>query len=193
MADAVLNASEAEEFHRWQIRVLSRADVDLVSAFTISAVPEAIGIVRAAQMETVSVVISITVETDGRLPSGLPLGEAIEEVDAESDAATASFMVNCSHPSHFAAVLRDAGSWRNRIVGLRTNASRRSHAELDEAESLDSGDPEELGSLHREISTLLPRLAVLVGCCGTDQRHVQAIARATSRCSGKGCSNSESA
>jgi homocysteine S-methyltransferase len=177
--DEQMSADEAEAFHRWQIAVLNRAGVDLVSAFTISAVPEAVGIVRAAREEEVPVVISFTVETDGRLPSGQPLGEAIEQVDAESDAAAAYFMVNCAHPSHFAEVLRGGGSWRNRIVGLRTNSSRRSHAELDEAESLDAGDPEELGSLHREISAFLPRLAVLGGCCGTDQRHVEAIARAT--------------
>jgi homocysteine S-methyltransferase len=127
----------------------------------------------------VPVVVSFTVETDGRLPSGQPLGEAIGQVDAETDAAAAYFMVNCAHPDHFAAQLREGDGWLERIGGLRTNASRRSHAELDEAGSLDAGDPQELGGLHRELAGLLPNLAVLGGCCGTDRRHVEAIARAT--------------
>ncbi|WP_043368464.1 homocysteine S-methyltransferase family protein [Cyanobium sp. PCC 7001] len=177
--DQKLSAEEAEVFHSWQIGVLSRSGVDLVTAFTLSAVPEAVGIVRAARAEAVPVVISFTVETDGRLPSGQPLSEAIERVDAETDGAAAYFMVNCAHPSHVAAVLEQGGPWRERIVGLRANASRRSHAELDAAESLDEGDPDDLARLYRELSPLLPNLAVLGGCCGTDLRHVQAIARAT--------------
>ena len=179
VADGQMDAGEAETFHRWQIAVLSEAGVDLVSAFTISASPEAVGIVRAAQGEGVPVVISFTVETDGRLPSGQPLGEAIGQVDAETDGAAAYFMVNCAHPDHFADPLREGGAWRERIVGLRANASRKSHAELDEAGSLDAGDPQDLGELHRELGARLPNLTVLGGCCGTDQRHVQAIARAT--------------
>jgi homocysteine S-methyltransferase len=179
VADEQLSAEEAEAFHRWQIGVLSRNGVDLVTAFTLSAVPEAVGIVCAARDEDVPVVISFTVETDGRLPSGQALGEAIEAVDAATDAAAAYFMVNCAHPSHFAAVLEQGGPWRERIVGLRANASRKSHAELDAAESLDEGDPTDLAQRYQDLSPLLPNLAVLGGCCGTDRRHVAAIARAT--------------
>jgi homocysteine S-methyltransferase len=179
VADHQMNVDEAEAFHRWQIAVLSQASVDLVTAFTVSAVSEAIGIVRAAGSEGVPVVVSFTVETDGRLPSGQPLGEAIEQVDAETDAGAAYFMVNCAHPSHLSPTLQRGGRWRERIGGLRVNASRLSHAELDAAESLDDGDPQELGEQFRDLSELLPNLAVLGGCCGTDQRHVQAIARAT--------------
>jgi len=179
VADQQMSADEAEAFHRWQIAVLAGAGVDLVSAFTVSAVPEAVGIVRAAGSEGVPVVVSFTVETDGRLPSGQPLGEAIEKVDAESDAGAAYFMVNCAHPSHLARTLQQDGRWRERIGGLRVNASRKSHAELNAANSLDEGDPQELGAEFRQLSERLPSLAVLGGCCGTDQRHVAAIARAT--------------
>jgi homocysteine S-methyltransferase len=179
VADEQMSADQAEAFHRWQIAVLNRAGVDLMSAFTISAVPEAVGIVRAARQEEVPVVISFTVETDGRLPSGQPLGEAIEAVDAGTDAAAAYFMVNCAHPSHLSETLQQGGRWRERIGGLRVNASRKSHAELDQSESLDAGDPQDLGAEFRRLSEWLPKLAVLGGCCGTDQRHVQAIARST--------------
>jgi homocysteine S-methyltransferase len=126
-------------------------------------------------------VISFTVETDGRLPSGQALGEAIEQVDRDTGAAAAYFMVNCAHPTHFAHVLEDGAPWLERIAGLRANASTKSHAELDESGELDSGDPDDLGARYRSLQDLLPRLAVVGGCCGTDERHVAAVARAVTR------------
>lgn len=90
------------------------AGVDLVSAFTISAVPDAVGTARAAHQEGVPVVISFTVETDGRRPSGQAPGKGIEQVDAETGAAAACFMVTCAHPSHFLEALQQ----RRRDQGL---------------------------------------------------------------------------
>jgi len=124
------------------------------------------------------VAVSFTLETDGRLPSGQALGAAVEAVDAATDAAPAYFMINCAHPTHFRDVLAAGGGWRHRIRGVRANASKRSHVELDAATELDGGDPVELGAQHAELRRLLPGLAVLGGCCGTDHRHVEAIARA---------------
>ena len=119
-----------------------------------------------------------SVETDGRLPSGQPLREAIETVDAQARRAPAYYMINCAHPTHFAAVLEEGGHWRERIRGLRANASTRSHAELDEAEELDDGDPADLAVRHLALRESLPGLMVLGGCCGTDIRHVRSIADA---------------
>ena len=124
------------------------------------------------------VVISFTVETDGRLPSGQPLGEAIEQVDAETDGAPRYFMINCAHPTHFERALADGGAWRGRIHGIRANASKQSHAELDELGLLDAGDPAELAAAYLALQPLLPNLEVLGGCCGTDHRHIAAIAEA---------------
>jgi homocysteine S-methyltransferase len=121
------------------------------------------------------VVISFTVETDGRLPSGQPLREAIEEVDTRTDGYAAYFMVNCAHPSHFDAALEPGSAWTSRVAGVRANASRLSHAELDEAEELDTGNPEELALEYLALRERLPRLTVLGGCCGTDHRHVEAM------------------
>jgi homocysteine S-methyltransferase len=123
-------------------------------------------------------VISFTVETDGRLPSGQSLREAIEVVDAETDGSIAYFMINCAHPTHFAHVLEEDGDWRSRIRGLRANASEKSHAELDEAEELDPGDPSALAQHYRELQTRLPNLTVVGGCCGTSHRHVAEICAA---------------
>jgi S-methylmethionine-dependent homocysteine/selenocysteine methylase len=121
------------------------------------------------------VVISFTVETDGRLPSGDALREAIRRTDGETDGYATYYMINCAHPTHFRHVLGDGGTWRGRIRGLRANASCRSHAELDDSTDLDAGNPAELGEQYFALRRLLPRLTVLGGCCGTDHRHVVAI------------------
>ena len=127
---------------------------------------------------SIPVAISFTVETDGRLPSGQPLGEAIEIVDAETDGSVSYFMINCAHPTHFDAVLETAGPWASRIGGLRANASAKSHAELDEAEELDAGDPVDLAARYQALRPQLPNLNVVGGCCGTDDRHVREICAA---------------
>jgi S-methylmethionine-dependent homocysteine/selenocysteine methylase len=173
-----MTAEEAEAYHATQIATFAETAADLVTAITMTYAEEAIGIVRAARAAGMPVVISFTVETDGRLPSGQSLREAIEEVDARTDAHAAYFMVNCAHPSHFDAVLEPGTAWTDRVVGLRANASRLSHAELDEAEKLDTGNPEELALEYVALRESLPRLAVLGGCCGTDHRHVEAMCRA---------------
>ncbi|MFG1932167.1 homocysteine S-methyltransferase family protein [Mycobacterium sp. NPDC048908] len=168
----------AERYHAAQIGTFADTTADQVTAMTITNADEAIGIVRAASAANIPAVISFTVETDGRLPSGQPLNEAIERVDAETDSGAAYFMVNCAHPSHFAHALAADGAWRQRLVGLRANASARSHAELDEATALDEGDPLDLGARHAALRERLPGVTVLGGCCGTDARHVAEIVSA---------------
>lgn len=176
--DNVMSANEAEAYHAAQIGTFARTEADLVTAITMNYVEEAIGIARAARAAGMPAVISFTVETDGRLPTGQPLGEAIEAVDAATDAYPAYFMINCAHPSHFRRVLEEGGAWVERIRGLRANASKKSHAELNESDTLDDGDPIELGHDHAALKPLLKNLAVLGGCCGTDHRHIEEICKA---------------
>jgi S-methylmethionine-dependent homocysteine/selenocysteine methylase len=171
----LMSAAEAERYHRAQVQTFAAAGTDLVAAYTLCYAQEAIGIVRAAVAAEVPVTISFTLETDGRLPSGQALPEAIELVDAETGGAAAYFMVNCAHPSHFAAVLAASGWWLARLGGIRANASRKSHAELDAAPDLDAGDPDRLGAEYRALKPALPDVRVLGGCCGTDHRHVERI------------------
>lgn len=175
----VMRVEEAEEYHSFQIRNFSETAADLVTAITITNTPEAVGIVRAAQAEDMPVVISFTVETDGRLPTGQDLGDAIEEVDARTGKGAAYFMLNCAHPDHFRGTLNVGGAWRNRIRGIRANASRLSHAELDEAEELDAGNPVETGRDYAELRALMPQLVVLGGCCGTNHVHIEQMCLAT--------------
>jgi homocysteine S-methyltransferase len=167
----------ARDMHRPQIDCLARGGVDMVSAITMTNTNEAIGIPQAALDVGLPIVVSFTVETDGRLPTGEPLGEAIDRVDAATGNAPIYYMVNCAHPDHFVDAIKTGPDWIGRIGGVRANASRVSHAELDMAESLDDGDPEEFGALNSELADLLPSLRVVGGCCGTDHRHVGCVSK----------------
>jgi homocysteine S-methyltransferase len=173
-----MTADEAQKYHAVQIDVFATTSADQVTALTLTNAEEAIGIVLAASTARIPAAISFTVETDGRLPTGEPLGDAIERVDHETDSGAAYFMVNCAHPSHFADALEAGAPWLRRLGGLRTNASTRSHAELDEATELDEGDPADLGARHIALRESLPALRVVGGCCGTDARHVSAMLEA---------------
>jgi homocysteine S-methyltransferase len=177
----VMSADEAEAYHSRQVRVMAAAGADLITAITMTNVPEAIGVARAAKAVDRPAVISFTVETDGRLPTGQELGEAIEAVDRATGAYPAYYMVNCAHPTHFANQLDAEAGWVRRIGGIRANASRCSHAELDAMTELDRGDPQELGRLYADLRSRLPWLSVLGGCCGTDVEHIAAIAEACIR------------
>jgi homocysteine S-methyltransferase len=174
-----MSPEEAERYHSLQAGVFSQTEADMVSAMTMTNVNEAIGLARAAGASGMPVVISFTVETDGKLPTGQPLKEAVEQVDGATGGAPAYFMINCAHPTHFESVLKSSEPWTSRIRGVRANASKRSHAELDNAPDLDAGDPAELARQYGALRRLLPKLNVLGGCCGTDHRHLTEIAKAT--------------
>lgn len=173
-----MTADAAAHYHRPQIETFHDADADLVTAITMNYVEEAIGITRAAQSVDIPVVISFTVETDGKLPTGQSLQDAIAQVDQATQQFPAYYMINCAHPTHFVDTLIAGEPWLERIRGIRANASVKSHAELNESETLDDGNPEELGNQYRELKTKLKNLNVLGGCCGTDDRHIEAICKA---------------
>lgn len=175
--DSRMSVQEAQDYHATQIQTFAQTDADMVAAFTLNYTEEAIGIVMAAKDAAMPVAISFTLETDGRLPSGETLQQAILRTDEATQGYAVYYMINCAHPTHFDNVLRSGGEWLQRIRGLRANASRRSHAELDESTDLDAGDAEELGIQYAALQSALPRLSVVGGCCGTDHRHVAAICR----------------
>ena len=174
----VMSAEEAEAYHWAQIETFATSGVDMVTAITMNYVEEAIGITRAAMRANIPVAISFTVETDGNLPTGQTLKSAIEQVDEATSGYPAYFMINCAHPTHFERVVAEGGGWLERIRGVRANASQRSHAELNEAPDLDSGNPVELGDQYAALTKYLSRLNVMGGCCGTDHRHLEQIAEA---------------
>ncbi|HTV00560.1 MAG TPA: homocysteine S-methyltransferase family protein, partial [Luteitalea sp.] len=175
---AMMSVRHAEAYHQAQADALAGTAADMLCAMTINYVEEAIGIAYAARRAAMPLAMSFTVETDGRLPTGQSLATAIDLVDTATSGYPLYYMVNCAHPTHFAHLLDPSQSWVRRIKGLRANASCMSHAELNESPVLDEGNPGELGRTYAELRQRLPQLTVLGGCCGTDQRHVEAIAAA---------------
>lgn len=172
-----MTEEKAEEYHSVQIEILHETEVDMLTALTLNYIEEAIGITRAAQKYKIPVVISFTVETDGRIPSGEMLKEAIEQVDNSTGNGPIYYMINCAHPTHFEKSLNEE-SWVERIRGIRANASSKSHAELNESIELDDGNPRELGQQYRELRNRYKHINIFGGCCGTDHRHIEEICRA---------------
>lgn len=177
IAESMMSAEEAQSYHNCQILAFKTAGAEMVTAITMTYGEEAIGITKAAKANDLPVAISFTVEIDGRLPSGQALRDAIIEVDAATNDGPDYYMVNCAHPNHFEHVLEAGDDWMQRIRGLRCNASKCSHAELDEAEELDAGNPQELGADIARLKKAHPHLTILGGCCGTDHRHVAEMAQ----------------
>ena len=171
-----MSEQAAEVYHTAQIETFAQTAADMVCAITMNYVEEAVGITRAAQRTGMPVAISFTVETDGRLPTGQTLKTAIEHVDQATSGYPCYYMINCAHPTHFANALVETDPFVQRIHGLRANASRMSHAELNEAPELDIGNPTELGGEYAALKRRLGHLNVVGGCCGTDHRHVEQIA-----------------
>ena len=171
-SDGAIDPRAAADYHRPQVESFAQAGAGRVGVLTLTEVGEAIGVARAAAEVGIPAAVGFTVETDGRLPDGTSLADAIAAVDA--DTPPAYFVVNCAHPTHVLAGLTE-GAWRSRVGGLRVNASTLSHAELDEAESLDAGDPAQLALDQQPLLDAFPNLEVLGGCCGTDSRHVAAM------------------
>ncbi|MGX5735408.1 homocysteine S-methyltransferase family protein [Bosea thiooxidans] len=173
--EGLMGQAEARDYHSVQISAFAESEADMVAAYTLGSVEEAIGISLAAQAHDMPCAISFTVETDGRLVSGRSLRQAVEIVDDETGGAPLYYMVNCAHPTHFEQALEAGEDWLKRLHGVRANASTLSHAELDEAETLDDGDPIDLGRRYQALRRNFPSFRILGGCCGTDHRHVAAV------------------
>lgn len=174
-----MSEKQAEDYHAVQIETFALSAADLVTAITMNYTDEAVGITRAARKASLPVVISFTVETDGKLPTGQTLGDAIRQVDDATSGYPSYYMINCAHPTHFTSAVAGDEPWMKRIRGLRANASTMSHAELNDAPDLDAGNPTALGQEYAALKMdKLRSLNVFGGCCGTDHRHIEQIAKA---------------
>lgn len=168
----LLTPTDAARLHSAQLETFAEEGVDLATAFTITHPGEAIGIINRARELGLPFALSFTVETDGRLPTGQELGSVLDEVETATGGYCQYYGINCAHPDHFVNQL--PSGWLSRIGMIRPNASRCSHAELDEASELDDGDPDEFGALFADMAKRLPALRVIGGCCGSDMRHIKA-------------------
>ena len=178
-AENKMTAEEAKNYHSTQVEIFAKTEVDMITALTINYAEEAIGITHAAHEADLPVVISFTVETNGHLPSGMRLKDAIEMVDNTASTQPVYYMINCAHPTHFSNELEkgDGQDWMKRIKGIRANASCKSHAELDESTELDRGNPHELADANQKLKQSFQHLNVFGGCCGTDAEHILLIAQ----------------
>jgi homocysteine S-methyltransferase len=173
-----MEAKEAEDYHAFQVDIFAGTRADMVSAITMNTVNEAVGVARAAKRAAIPCVVSFTVETDGRLVDGTTLRAAIEATEEATEGSPTYYMVNCAHPTHFEQALARDETWVKRIHGVRANASAKSHAELDESETLDAGDMTDLSRRYKALTRAFPSMRILGGCCGTDHRHLAAICEA---------------
>ena len=173
-----MTAAEAAAYHGLQARAFAEAGAHMISAITMTYAEEAIGVARAAT----------AVERAGRdlpdrrdrRPAAVRAGDRRRDRRRSTWPPTADRPTTCSTahtPRHFLAQLDVAAGWTTRIKGVRANASRLSHAELDAATELDRGDIAELAQLYAALQTGLD-LRVVGGCCGTDDEHIGAIAAA---------------
>jgi homocysteine S-methyltransferase len=176
--ERAMTPDEARSYHEHQIGVFAGAGADLVSGCTLNYAAEGMGIALAARDHAIPVMLYFTVETDGRLPDGSSLGDAIRSIDEATDGYVAYYGINCAHPDHIAPALEDSAEWAGRVLAVRSNASRLSHAELDVAETLDPGDPEELAAGYLALRGTLSDATVFGGCCGTGAGHIRAVASA---------------
>jgi len=180
-ATGAVSIGAAYDYHAAQVDVLARAGVDVLVPLTMTSLPETLGILRAAEIAKLPVLVSPTIEPDGKLPDGTPLGEFVATVDDATHGYPLAFMVNCVHPSHLAPVLRAAAErdepWLTRFRGVRANASAKTHAELDASKALDRGDPAALGGGVADLQRA-HGLTIVGGCCGTDAEHLACIASA---------------
>jgi S-methylmethionine-dependent homocysteine/selenocysteine methylase len=162
----LMTAIEAEEYHFPQVVTFADTEADLVTAAAMTDAEEAIGIVRAAQFMRMPVTVTFVVETDGKLPTGQTLGEAIARVDGETDQAPLYYGIHCQLTSHFTELFGCDMPWFERVRCIR-------------AAKPDNYSLEELGDRFRSLVRKHPHLNILGGCRGTDTHHVETICLAT--------------
>jgi len=172
-----ISADESEDYHSVQLHNLDGTAADMAVAATFNNVPEAIGVIRAANSIGIPIGVSLTLTPEGRLRSGPSLREAIETIDEASGGGAVWFGTNCAHPVEFEPALADAGPWLERLRYIRPNAAKMDKIALCSLGHLEDGDPVELGQQMGEVARRFPRVDILGGCCGTDERHLSQIAQ----------------
>lgn len=172
-----MTTEEAQQYHSAQVESFSSSNVDIITAATMNYVEEALGVTLAAKSTSTPLVVSFTLSSEGDLPSGMTLKEAIMKVDTISGEYPLHYMINCVHPVYFAELLKKNKdqAWIKRIKGIRPNASSKSHEELDNLGTLDVGDMDELANYCKEIQDSCKHIKLFGGCCGTTVEHIECI------------------
>ena len=178
--EGALTEEEAVDFHRWTAEHFRDAGVDFLYAGIMPALPEAAGLARAIDAVKLPYIISFTIQKDGKLIDGTTIADAIRYIDAKTQNNPVCYMANCVHPSivreALAQPFNDIPLVKERFRGIQANTSPLSYAELDQAEELHCSQPEELAEEMMKL-TQTGNIRIWGGCCGTDDRHMECIAR----------------
>ena len=175
-----LTANDAHAFHAWQANRLAEAGVDFLLAATLPAFSEAAGLARALAATGKPYIISFLTRSEGTMLDGTPLKDVISKIDTDVNPKPIAYMVNCTHTSFFKSAMMHAAhssaTVRKRIAGLFANTAALKPEELDNSEELVEEDPQTFGKsvagLHTELG-----MKILGGCCGTDDRHIDSLAK----------------
>lgn len=174
-----LAPAEAERFHTPQLEALVEGGVDFLYASTLPAFSEARGIATAMAKTGRPYWLSFVLRRDGTLLDDTRLEEVIETIDA-GPRPPQGYAVNCVHPSVFqsglSAVAKRNPAAVKRLQIFQANASEKTPEELDALQELDAADPEALADLMMQCQEQFGTVFI-GGCCGTDTRHIQALAR----------------
>lgn len=175
-----LSVEQAAVFHAWQAKKLAATTVDLILASTLPSLSEATGLALALAATGKPYLISFVVRPTGTLLDGTPLQEAVAAIDATANPKPLAFMINCTHVSFArSALLHEVNSSayvRQRVIGLLANTAALSPEYLDNSSHLVEEEPEAFGASVAALGQELG-LKILGGCCGTDGRHLTALAR----------------
>ncbi len=175
-----MSAEAAAEFHTWQADALAAAGVDFLLAATLPALSEALGLAHAQAATGLPYLISFVARPEGTLLDGTPLKTAVAAIDAAVTPRPLAYLINCTHASIFRSALlnqrNSSARVRERVIGLLANTAALSPEELDERAELVEEAPEVFGN---SVAALRDELGmkVLGGCCGTDDRHIDCLAR----------------
>ncbi len=178
--EEALSVKDAATFHAWQAQQLAKTSVDFILGATLPALSEAQGLASALAQTKKPYVLSFVLRPEGTLLDGTPIKECIETIDREISPSPFAYMANCTHSSTFQKAFQPSfnisDSTKKHIIGLLANTSSLTPEELNENVTLQEEKPELFGRRLAAISSDFG-VKILGGCCGTDNRHIEELAR----------------
>jgi homocysteine S-methyltransferase len=130
-------------------------------------------------------VVSFVLDESGDVLDGTPICDAIERIDSGVRPAPLYYSISCVYPTVAQRALERAAerslALAERIVELKANGSPLHTNELVQLDHPEATDPERLAGLLWSLHESHPALRVIGGCCGTDDRHIRALAARMSR------------
>lgn len=178
--DDCLNHLDGADYHLEQVRALAEAGVDALFAPTFPSIEEAHGVAMAMATTELPYAIGFVLDHRGRMLDGTYLHDAIERIDNAVVPAPAWYAISCVHPTVARTALADlasaGGGALTRLREVKANGSRLAPDELVSLDHADSDEPDIFGEAMHQLGIDFD-VQILGGCCGTDSRHLAALAR----------------